>query len=150
MLVKWRLIFGDTVLSQRKRYQKNILQCLIFCKNEACVNCGTLNATTLIWLLRGCTIFVVNSQQNYNRKSYHIWQSWKKFYIYPSNRMENVYQMQDQVPMGPNYFPKWGRQDWGNSLKSHHHFGFWYFAKVVGYFPEKSSFACRVDSVKVA
>ena len=22
-----------------------------FCKNEACVNCGTLNATTLIWLL---------------------------------------------------------------------------------------------------
>jgi hypothetical protein len=25
--------------------------CNIFCKNEACVNCGTLNATTLIWLL---------------------------------------------------------------------------------------------------
>ena len=24
---------------------------LFFCKNEACVNCGTLNATTLIWLL---------------------------------------------------------------------------------------------------
>ena len=37
--------------SQRYRYQKNILHCLFFCKNEACVNCGTLNATTLIWLL---------------------------------------------------------------------------------------------------
>ena len=37
--------------SQRYRYQKNILQHLIFCKNEASVNCGTLNATTLIWLL---------------------------------------------------------------------------------------------------
>ena len=24
-----------------------------FCKNEACVNCGTLNAITLIWLLEG-------------------------------------------------------------------------------------------------
>ena len=24
-----------------------------FCKNEACVNCGTLNATTLIWLPQG-------------------------------------------------------------------------------------------------
>ena len=29
---------------------KNILQRLIFCKDKACVNCGTLNATTLIWL----------------------------------------------------------------------------------------------------
>ena len=48
---------GETVLSQPYRYQKNILQCLIiFCKNEACVNCGTLNTTTLIWLLT--TIYV--------------------------------------------------------------------------------------------
>ena len=30
---------------------KNILQYLIFCKNETCVNnCGTLNVITLIWL----------------------------------------------------------------------------------------------------
>jgi hypothetical protein len=36
------------VPSQCYRYQKNILQRLIFCKNEACVNCGTLNTTTLI------------------------------------------------------------------------------------------------------
>ena len=37
--------------SQRYRYQKMILQRLIFCKNEACVNCGKENATTLTWLL---------------------------------------------------------------------------------------------------
>ena len=38
------------MLSQGYRYQKNILQSLFFCKNEACVNCDKLNATTLIWL----------------------------------------------------------------------------------------------------
>ena len=35
-------IIGDTVLSQHYRYKKkNILQRMIFCKNEACLNCGT-------------------------------------------------------------------------------------------------------------
>ena len=38
------------MLTQHYRYQKNILQSLFFCKNEACVNCHNLNATTLIWL----------------------------------------------------------------------------------------------------
>ena len=27
-----------------------------FCKNEACVNCGTLNPTTLIWLLKALAL----------------------------------------------------------------------------------------------
>ena len=29
---------------------KNHSATIFFCKNEACVNCGTLNATSLIWL----------------------------------------------------------------------------------------------------
>ena len=36
--------------SHRYRYKKKICNILFFCKNEACVNCGSLNATTLIWL----------------------------------------------------------------------------------------------------
>ena len=44
--------------SQRYRYQKMILQRLIFCINEACVNCGKENATTLTWLLRDAMIIV--------------------------------------------------------------------------------------------
>ena len=31
--------------------KKTFCNVWFFCKNEACVNCGTLNATTLIWLL---------------------------------------------------------------------------------------------------
>ena len=55
------MIFDATVPSQRYRYQKTILQHLIFfCKNEACVNCGTLNATTLIWLLKGYNSFEIH------------------------------------------------------------------------------------------
>ena len=38
--------------SQRYWCQKNILR--FFCKNEACVNCGTLKDTTLIWLQTAC------------------------------------------------------------------------------------------------
>ena len=30
--------------------KKTFCSVWFFCKNEACVNCGTLNATTLIWL----------------------------------------------------------------------------------------------------
>ena len=37
------------------QYQKDILQRLIFSKNEVCVNLGTLNATTLIWLVPAVT-----------------------------------------------------------------------------------------------
>ena len=38
--------------SQFSYHQKNHFATFdFFCKNEACVNCGTLNATTLIWLL---------------------------------------------------------------------------------------------------
>ena len=40
------------------RWHRALVACTIrvfnvdfFCKNEACVKCGTLNATTLIWLL---------------------------------------------------------------------------------------------------
>ena len=52
--------------SQRYRYEKTILQCLIFCKNEACVNCGKENATTLTWLLIGpmkMSLFVKSSEK---------------------------------------------------------------------------------------
>ena len=37
-----------SLLRQAEGKLKNTL-CNV-CKNEACVNCGTLNATTLIWL----------------------------------------------------------------------------------------------------
>ena len=33
--------------------KKTFCNVWFFCKNEACVNCGTLNATTLIWLVVG-------------------------------------------------------------------------------------------------
>ena len=46
------MISNATVPSQGYRYQKNILQCLIFfCKNEACVNCETHTLLTLLRIL---------------------------------------------------------------------------------------------------
>ena len=40
------------------KYQKNILQHLIFCKNQACANCIGWNAATVIWLKTGS--FILN------------------------------------------------------------------------------------------
>ena len=40
LLLKWHLIFVDTVLSQHYRYQKNICNVWFLCKSEACVKCG--------------------------------------------------------------------------------------------------------------
>ena len=45
------IIFGAKIeISGTKWVEKTPIY-LVFSKNEACVNCGTLNATTLIWLL---------------------------------------------------------------------------------------------------
>ena len=56
------MIFDATVPSQSYRYQGNILQHLIFCKNEACVNCGAhkchnLNLVTKGRWIKKITIF---------------------------------------------------------------------------------------------
>ena len=53
-ILKWRPIFGNTVLSQRYRYQKNILQCLIFFVKMKLVSTMVhINTTTSICLLQG-------------------------------------------------------------------------------------------------
>ena len=43
-----------------------------FCKNEACVNCGTLNATTLIWLVRRWdSVIFLHAVVNRNEASFY-------------------------------------------------------------------------------
>ena len=73
------LIFASywgSVPSQRYIYQKNIFQHIIFCKNETCANCGTLNVTTLIWLvwkhewmLQRCYTKVVMGNKEFQRNT---------------------------------------------------------------------------------
>ena len=52
--------FCDCAISALQISKKHFAMFDLFCKNEACVNCGTLNATTLICLVRGrkqCGLF---------------------------------------------------------------------------------------------